>query len=41
MHQRLVLTALELRQLGFDRLALYDGSMGEWAKDPSLPIETG
>jgi len=28
-----------LHQLGFDRLALYDGSMGEWAKDASLPIE--
>ena len=30
-----------LYQLGHDRLTLYDGSMGEWAKDPSLPIETG
>ncbi|MBV9758856.1 MAG: sulfurtransferase [Alphaproteobacteria bacterium] len=30
-----------LHQLGFDNLALYDGSMGEWAKDPALPIETG
>jgi thiosulfate/3-mercaptopyruvate sulfurtransferase len=30
-----------LHQLGFDDLALYDGSMGEWAKDPTLPIETG
>jgi thiosulfate/3-mercaptopyruvate sulfurtransferase len=29
-----------LHQLGFDRLALYDGSMGEWAKDRALPIET-
>lgn len=29
-----------LHQLGFDNLTLYDGSMGEWAKDPSLPIET-
>jgi thiosulfate/3-mercaptopyruvate sulfurtransferase len=29
-----------LHQLGFDDLTLYDGSMGEWAKDPSLPIET-
>ena len=29
-----------LHQLGFDRLTLYDGSMGEWAKDPALPIET-
>lgn len=30
-----------LHQLGFDNLTLYDGSMGEWAKDPALPIETG
>jgi thiosulfate/3-mercaptopyruvate sulfurtransferase len=29
-----------LHQLGFDDLTLYDGSMGEWARDPSLPIET-
>jgi len=29
-----------LHQLGFDGLALYDGSMGEWAKDKALPIET-
>ena len=29
-----------LYQLGHDRLTLYDGSMGEWAKDRSLPIET-
>jgi len=30
-----------LHQLGFEDLTLYDGSMGEWAKDPSLPIEIG
>ena len=30
-----------LHQLGYDHLSLYDGSMGEWAKDASLPIETG
>jgi thiosulfate/3-mercaptopyruvate sulfurtransferase len=30
-----------LHQLGYDNLSLYDGSMGEWAKDSSLPIETG
>lgn len=31
---------LLLTQLGFDKLTLYDASMGEWARDPSLPIET-
>jgi thiosulfate/3-mercaptopyruvate sulfurtransferase len=30
-----------LDQLGYRNLTLYDGSMGEWAKDASLPIETG
>jgi thiosulfate/3-mercaptopyruvate sulfurtransferase len=30
-----------LYQLGWDDLALYDGSMGEWARDPALPIERG
>jgi thiosulfate/3-mercaptopyruvate sulfurtransferase len=30
-----------LHRLGYGKLALYDGSMGEWAKDSSLPIETG
>jgi thiosulfate/3-mercaptopyruvate sulfurtransferase len=30
-----------LYQLGFTHLTLYDGSMGEWAKDPALPIEQG
>lgn len=29
-----------LHRLGYDNLTLYDGSMGEWAKDVSLPIET-
>jgi thiosulfate/3-mercaptopyruvate sulfurtransferase len=29
-----------LHQLGYDNLTLYDGSMGEWAKDKALPIET-
>ena len=29
-----------LHQLGYDNLTLYDGSMGEWAKDATLPIET-
>ena len=30
-----------LHQLGYDDITLYDGSMGEWARDESLPIETG
>jgi thiosulfate/3-mercaptopyruvate sulfurtransferase len=29
-----------LHQLGYENLTLYDGSMGEWAKDASLSIET-
>jgi thiosulfate/3-mercaptopyruvate sulfurtransferase len=29
-----------LHRLGYDNLTLYDGSMGEWARDTSLPIET-
>jgi thiosulfate/3-mercaptopyruvate sulfurtransferase len=29
-----------LHQLGYDNLTLYDASMGEWARDPALPIET-
>ena len=31
---------LMLTQLGYDKLTLYDASMGEWARDPSLPVET-
>lgn len=31
---------LQLRRLGYENLMLYDGSMGEWATDTSLPIET-
>ena len=29
-----------LHRLGYENLSLYDGSMAEWATDPSLPIET-
>lgn len=29
-----------LHQLGYADITLYDGSMGEWAKDHALPIET-
>ena len=28
------------RRLGYENLALYDGSMSEWASDPALPVET-
>jgi thiosulfate/3-mercaptopyruvate sulfurtransferase len=30
-----------LHRLGYRNLTLYDGSMGEWAKDESLPLERG
>ena len=30
-----------LHQLGYRDLTLYDGSMGDWAQDAVLPIETG
>ena len=30
-----------LHRLGYDKLTLYDGSMGEWATDETLPIEAG
>ena len=29
-----------LYRLGYNNLTLYDGSMGEWAKDTLMPIET-
>jgi thiosulfate/3-mercaptopyruvate sulfurtransferase len=32
---------LMLYRLGYDNVATYDASMGEWASDDSLPIETG
>ena len=35
------LDLFQLHRLGYDDLALYDGSMGEWARDETLPIETG
>ena len=31
----------QLHRLGYDNITLYDGSMGEWAKDNELPIEAG
>ena len=30
-----------LHQLGYDDITLYDASMGEWARDESVPVETG
>jgi thiosulfate/3-mercaptopyruvate sulfurtransferase len=30
-----------LTLLGAANVAVYDGSMAEWASDPSLPMETG
>ncbi len=32
---------LMLYRLGYDDIATYDASMGEWARDAGLPIETG
>ena len=32
--------ALALTLLGYDDIAVYDGSLSEWARDESLPIET-
>ena len=34
-------TALVLTRLGHENVAVYDGSMTEWAGDPDLPMETG
>jgi thiosulfate/3-mercaptopyruvate sulfurtransferase len=33
--------ALALTLLGVDRVAVYDGSMAEWAADATLPMEVG
>jgi thiosulfate/3-mercaptopyruvate sulfurtransferase len=35
------LDAFLLHQLGYRDIAVYDASMSEWAKDDTLPIETG
>ncbi len=35
------LDAFLLHQLGYERIAIYDNSMSEWAKDETLPMETG
>ena len=33
-------TAFALHLIGVDNVAVYDGSLSEWANDPSLPMET-
>jgi thiosulfate/3-mercaptopyruvate sulfurtransferase len=33
--------AFVLTLLGVDRVAVYDGSLSEWAADPALPLEVG
>ena len=33
-------TAFALSMLGAERVSIYDGSMGEWTRDPSLPLES-
>jgi thiosulfate/3-mercaptopyruvate sulfurtransferase len=33
--------ALALTRLGHPSVAVYDGSMSEWTRDPNLPMETG
>jgi thiosulfate/3-mercaptopyruvate sulfurtransferase len=33
--------ALALTRIGHTDVAVYDGSMAEWVRDPSLPMETG
>lgn len=35
------LTAFALARLGHDNVAVYDGSMSEWAADPAAPMEVG
>ena len=33
--------AFALSLLGYDNIAVYDGSLLEWGNDSSLPMETG
>lgn len=33
--------AFALHLLGHNKVQIYDGSLSEWARDPSLPMETG
>ncbi len=34
-------SAFALWLLGFENVAIYDGSMSEWAADPAMPLEMG
>lgn len=34
------MAALALHLIGFDNVAIYDGSLNEWGHDPNLPMET-
>lgn len=34
-------TALALTLLGRDDIAVYDGSLEEWSRNPALPLELG
>jgi thiosulfate/3-mercaptopyruvate sulfurtransferase len=33
--------AFALKLIGYDNVAVYDGSMSDWVRDPSLPLVTG
>jgi thiosulfate/3-mercaptopyruvate sulfurtransferase len=33
--------AFVLTMLGYPKVAVYDGSLGDWTADPALPMETG
>ncbi|MBI1182153.1 MAG: sulfurtransferase [Alphaproteobacteria bacterium] len=35
------LTAFALARLGYEDVAVYDGSLSEWSADPDTPMETG
>jgi len=35
-----MMDALALTRLGHPSVAVYDGSMSEWAADPAAPMET-
>jgi thiosulfate/3-mercaptopyruvate sulfurtransferase len=33
--------AFALKLIGYDNVAVYDGSMSDWVRDPNLPLVTG